>query len=446
MRNKNNILPNGLSFLDVVKNTGINIEEYDDVTIWSGEYGGNMKPKGPLAGKKIGIIVASEFSDFQAYYLVSYIGEYGGICEFLLVDWVKWNHTRPAISSKSVEGMWGLYVDPVGVMGGNKASHYKNLNQAEPKEYDAIIVLGGHSADVMVTENNVINFIKEANNNDAYMCCIGAGSMPFIAAGIMNGIKCTGNNMVAYMLRKIADYEASPVIRDNKIITAMDTINTPELLRVLCKAFDPDFKDYRKDILKGKKLLIAVTDYYEDIELAAPMLEYIHRGAEVTFATFKPAIKTRPPLLGVDVIVGNVGTTIPFQEIPDCYYSIKKLKDVKMYDFDIVIVPGAFCPWSMVETGNTDWLKEAYSAGKIIAAICHGPIALAVADLVQNKKMTGWLASKDSVEIMGGTFNPDWAACIHGKIVTGRTPPEIPEFIDAITEAVLRFHRYEIKP
>jgi len=438
MKNKTNKLSADLSFLDVVKRTGIDIIEHNDATIWSGEYGGSIKPKGPLAGKRIGIVVASEFSDFQAYYLVSYIGEYGGICEFLLVDWIKWNYTRPTISTKGVEGMWGLHVDPVAVMGGNKPTYYKSLKEADPKEYDAIIVIGGHSTDVMVTEDAVIRFIREANNNGAYMCCIGSGSMPFIAAGIMKGVKCTGNKMVDYMLRKVADYEVVPVIRDKKIITAIDTVNTPELLRVLCKAFNPGFEDYRKNILKGKRILIIVSNSYEDIEIAAPVLEYIYRGAEVTFATFESILKSRPPLLGLDVIVGNVGTTIPFQEIPDCYYNIKKLQDVKMHDFDILIIPGAFCPWNIVETGNTQWLKEACSAGKLIAAICHGPIALAAADLVKDKKMTGWLACKDSVEIMGGTFNTDWAACIHGQLVTGRTPPEIPEFVDAITEVLLR--------
>lgn len=438
MKNKTNMLSADLSFLDAVKNTGIDIAEHDDATIWSGEYGGSIKPKGPLAGKKIGVVIASEFSDFQAYYLISYIGEYGGICEFLLVDWIKWKYTRPAISTKGVEGMWGLHIDPIAVMGGNKTTYYKSMRKADPKEYDALIIIGGHSADVMVTDDKVIKFIREANDNSAYMCSIGSGSMPFITAGIMKGVKCTGNKMVNYMLKKIANFEASPVIRDKKIITAMDTINTPELLRVLCKAFDPDFEDYRKNILKGKKILITVSNDYEDIELVAPVLEYIYRGAEVTLATFESVLRSRPPLLGLDVIVGNYGTTIPFQEIPDCYYNIKKLQDVKMSDFDIVQIPGAFCPWNIVETGNTEWLKEVYVAGKIIATICHGPIALAAADLVKDKKMTGWLACKDSVEIMGGIFNTDWAACINGRLVTGRTPPEIPEFVDAITEALLR--------
>jgi hypothetical protein len=38
---------------------------------------------------------------------------------------------------------------------------------------------------------------------------------------------------------------------------------------------------------------------------------------------------------------------------------------------------------------------------------------------------------------MGVKFIPDWAAAIDGQIVSGRTPPEVPEFVDAITAALL---------
>lgn len=425
--------------LDLAKQTGIDIVQDGNVIAWAGPYGGNNKPQGPLAGKKIGVIVASEFSDFQAYYLVSYIGEFGGKCEFLLVDWVTWKFVRPNIANKGVRGMWDLSVDPVPVMGGNKAALYKGLKSADPKEYDALVIIGGHSADVMVTEAPVLDFIKAALGNGAVVGGIAAGLMPMISAGIMNGKKCTGDRTVDYMLKKIAQFESAAVVTDGKIITARATVDTPAFLRALCKAFDPSFKDSWKGALAGKRTMLLVGEDFEDIELVVPTMELLYRGAKVIIGKFPPEMKSRPPLLGLDVIVGNFGVSIPFQEIPDCYYTIKNLKDVKLSDFDVVIITGAFNPWNVVATGTSEWLKEPYAAGKILAAICHGAIPLAAADLVKDRKLTGWMASKDSVEIMGGEFKPaEWAAAIDGRIVSGRTPPELPEFIDAISVALLQ--------
>ena len=73
----------------------------------------------------------------------------------------------------------------------------------------------------------------------------------------------------------------------------------------------------------------------------------------------------------------------------------------------------------------------------LVMLACLVAIPLAAADLVEGKKIAGWLACKDAVNIMGGIHNWDWSAVIDGQIVTGRVPNDIPEFIDAITEALL---------
>lgn len=424
--------------LGIAGRTGIDIVREGDVIAWAGPHGGNNKPQGPLAGRRVGVIVASEFSDFQAYYLVSYIGELGGICEFLLVDWVTWKFVRPNIAGKGVRGMWDLSVDPVPVMGGNKASFYKSLRKAEPNDYDILVIVGGHSGDIIVTEQDVLAFITAAAKRGAVIAGIGGGIMPMISAGLLHGKRCTGDRTVDYMLRKIGEYEALPVVADGPILTARSTVDTPALVREICRVFNPGFSDPRAGCLAGKRALLVVGEDFEDIELVVPTMELIYRGAEVIVGKFPPELKARPALLGLDVVTGNFGVSIPFQEIPLSYYSIQRLADVKMTEFDVAIITGAFNPWNMVATGTAEWLKEAYAAGKLLAAICHGAIPLAAADLVKGRKLTGWLASKDSVEIMGGEFRPkDWAAAIDGRIVTGRTPQEIPEFVDAIMVALL---------
>jgi protease I len=134
---------------------------------------------------------------------------------------------------------------------------------------------------------------------------------------------------------------------------------------------------------------------------------------------------------------GSYGTTVPFQEIPDSYYKIIKEEDLKMDDFDLIFIPGAFNPWQITIL-HRDFLRDAYAAGKIVAAICHGPMTMAAADLVRGKKVAGWLAIESPIKIMGGIFNWDWSATIDGRIVTGRVPKDVPEFVDAMTEALLR--------
>jgi putative intracellular protease/amidase len=92
----------------------------------------------------------------------------------------------------------------------------------------------------------------------------------------------------------------------------------------------------------------------------------------------------------------------------------------------------------MIEAGTPlEFLKRADAAGKIISYMCHGPIPVAAAGLVEGKKVTGWIASRDAVTAMGGHFNPDWATAWDGNHVSGRLTPDLPEFIDAITAALL---------
>jgi protease I len=428
----------GHSFLEIAGETGVDIIEKDGAIIWTGPKGGNIKPVGPLANRRVGCLVASEFSDFQAYYIASYIGEFGGRLDFLLVDQVKWKFTRPNIKEKGVQGMWGLSVDPIPVMGGNKASRHKKIANADPGDYDALIIIGDHSGDIMSTEKSVLDFINTAYNNGAVIGGIGGGIIPLVSAGLMKGKRCTGNEQVSFILERIAKFENKRCVTDSRIITAMSTIDTPEFVYSLCKCFDPNFIDKRKSILSGKTMLLICGWDFEDFEIAVPVLEFIHRGAKILIGTFTSVVRSRPPLIGLDVVQGNFGMSIPLQEISESYYKVKKLAEIEMDEFDGLLIPGAFCPWNMVEAKTPlEFLRKVDTAGKILSYMCHGPIPVAAADLVKGKKITGWLASRDAVTAMGGEFNADWAVALDGNHVSGRTTPELPEFIDAITLALL---------
>jgi len=437
-------------FIKVAKETGIDIVKIGDAIVWKGPYGGKIKPKGPLAGKKIGLIVGCEFSDWQAYYLAEYIAEFGGTPQFIMNNNHLWKETRPIRGTPThPHGMWGLSLtggmaglgltgaraEPAVVIQKGKGD-VADLPVADPAAYDAFIILGGHSGDLLLADDVAIKFVKAAADRGVPMAGIGGGILPLIQLGVMDGKKCTGNRVVDYMLKEIGEYRNEAVVVDGNIITGRDTYDTPAVLRALCKVMDPGFKDKHKDILKGKKVMCMVAEDWEDVELCAPTMELMYRGVDYVVGLFDAQMKSRPALLGLDVRTGSFGTTVPFQEIPDSYYKIIKQEDLSMDDFDLLFIPGAFNPWRITIL-HRDFLSDAYGAGKIVASICHGPIPVAAADLVRGKHCAGWLAVEPSIKIMGGIYSWDWSAVIDGRIVTGRVPMDVPEFVDAMTEALL---------
>ena len=428
---------NAEEFKELARRTGIEVIDRDGRTFWQGKDTGMKKPAGPLQDKKIGIIVASEFSDFQAYYLALYLTEAAADVDFLLVDWVTWKHTRPTLAEKGVQGMWGLSLEPIPTMAEGRQG-FRKFREAELDSYDAFLVLGGHSADILQTEVEVQECLRNAHESGVIIGAIGGGLLPLISAGVVNGVRCTGNRIVSFMLEKVSEFDDLPVVRDGTIISARDTVDTPEFCREICRAFDTGYEDGRSGILTGKRILIIAGEDFEDVELVAPTMEFLYRGADLTIATFPPPMRARPPLLGVDVVLGNFGVSVPLQEIPDDRYTLKKLSEVVMDEFDLVQIPGAFCPWNMVAAGDpVNFLARAYDAGKTIAAICHGPIPVAAAGLVEGKMLAGVGACNDAVTIMGGTYSEEWSAVVDGRIVSGRVPVDVPEFLDAVTLSLL---------
>ncbi len=423
--------------LTQISERGISVDTDGGRTVLHGENTGTRKPNGPLAGKRIGLLVAPEFSDFQAYYLVEYLSELGGTVQFIGAEGSYWKYTRPTDPNKGLQGMWGMSLTPVPVLGESRCTYVK-LDEAKPADYDAIVTLGGHSADILTTTEPALTFLSEAAKADVVLGAIGEGTLPLIWQRIVEGRKCTGNNIVSYMLRRLGEFIDEPVVRDGSLITCRDTEHCGEFVREIARHFSPEYKDPYAGCLSGKRVVVIAGEDFEDIELVVPVLELLHRGAELTLATFPAPMRARPPLLGLDVVMGNFGVSVPLQDVPGDRYRIAPLSSIDSADFDIVMIPGAFCPWNMVAAGSPiQWLKKVHGDGKLIAAICHGAIPLSAADIVEGKVIAGVGACRDHVAIMGGEFRADASAVVDGQLVTGRVPPDVPEFLDAMTLALM---------
>jgi protease I len=169
------------------------------------------------------------------------------------------------------------------------------------------------------------------------------------------------------------------------------------------------------------RVLIMATNRFEESELFEPREILLGKGATVTIAS-----------LSLDEILGTVhdepGNTIR----PDVL-----IKDVIAADYDALLLPGG--------VGNPDQLRmhedaiglirEFANTEKPVAAICHGPWLLVEADLLRGRQATSWPSIRTDLKNAGANV-VDEAAVTDGNIITSRKPDDVPEFTQALIEAI----------
>ena len=103
-------------------------------------------------------------------------------------------------------------------------------------------------------------------------------------------------------------------------------------------------------------------------------------------------------------------------------------KEVKVENYDGLIIPGGWAP-DYMRTNNelVNIVKEAFSKGKVVAAICHGPQMLIEADVLRGRKVTCWKSVVTDVKNAGAIFL-DEKAVVDANMVTSRSPADLPSF------------------
>ena len=164
--------------------------------------------------------------------------------------------------------------------------------------------------------------------------------------------------------------------------------------------------------LNGRKILILIEADYEDLEVHYPRLRLIEEGATVVCAG-----------TGAATYTGKRG------------YPIKvdgSISDYKAADFDAVVIPGGWAPDRLRTHDNVvAFVRKMHELGKVVAAICHGGSLLVSADTVRGKTLTSYVAIRDDLRAAGAEW-VDRAVAIDGKLITSRTPSDLPEFCKAI--------------
>ena len=114
-------------------------------------------------------------------------------------------------------------------------------------------------------------------------------------------------------------------------------------------------------------------------------------------------------------VVGILGTALP----PNKEQVIKKIEDIKVADYDVLVLPGGVKAMEKVRQ-NKDIIKfisDFDKEKKIIACICSGAQLLISARVVKGRKIAGYYSMKDDLINAGANYT-DLPAVIDDNIIT----------------------------
>ena len=102
--------------------------------------------------------------------------------------------------------------------------------------------------------------------------------------------------------------------------------------------------------------------------------------------------------------------------------------------YDAIVIPGGYSPDHLrMDKNVVKFVGDAVRAGKLIAAVCHGPQLLIEADAVEDKKLTSWPSVRTDLLNAGAKW-VDKEVVVDGTLITSRKPADLDAFTAAIQQ------------
>ncbi|MGA0559507.1 type 1 glutamine amidotransferase domain-containing protein [Larkinella sp. VNQ87] len=177
--------------------------------------------------------------------------------------------------------------------------------------------------------------------------------------------------------------------------------------------------------LSGKKVAILLTDGFEQVEMTEPRKALQEAGAET------------------HLIAPNSGEVKGWdrKDWGQSFPVDRPLDEAKPEDYDALLLPGGVLnPDKLrMEPKAVEFVRHFFEDHKPVAAICHAPILLIEADVVQGRKLTSYPSIQTDLRNAGANWVDQEVVTDQG-LVTSRKPDDIPAFnrkmIEEIREGV----------
>ncbi len=170
--------------------------------------------------------------------------------------------------------------------------------------------------------------------------------------------------------------------------------------------------------LRGRKVAFLVApEGAEQVEITEPWQAVTSAGAEATL---------------VSTAAGKV-QAFNLLDRADHFDVDRVVDDASADEFDALVLPGGVASPDYLRTvpRAVAFVKEFFTAGKPVAAICHGPWTLVEADVLADRQITSYPSLRTDIRNAGGTWvDKEFVRCDGGQapLLSSRNPDDLPAF------------------
>ncbi len=165
--------------------------------------------------------------------------------------------------------------------------------------------------------------------------------------------------------------------------------------------------------LEGKKVAILVADGFEQIELTSPREALEEAGAET------------------EIVSPAEGKVKGWEETKwgKKFKVDMPLDEADPDEYDALLLPGGVMNPDKLRANPkaVEFVRAFFSAGKPVAAICHGPWTLINAGMATGKRLTSYHSIQMDLKNAGANW-VDEEVVVDNGLVTSRKPDDLPAF------------------
>lgn len=172
--------------------------------------------------------------------------------------------------------------------------------------------------------------------------------------------------------------------------------------------------------LNNRNIAVLSESGFEETELTSPVERLKQEGATVHIISSKSG--------KIQAMKGDHEWTIEVNVD-------KTIGEANPENYDGLLIPGGVLNPDALRKNDqaVAFVKAFFSAGKPVAAICHGPQVLITAEVVKGRKMTSTKTIKIDL-VNAGAHWEDEEVIVDEGLVTSRSPEDLPAFNDKMVE------------